>query len=315
MDIQGATPVIATLTMNPAIDLFVIVDQVIPGAKLRCRAPRRDPGGGGINVARVVTRLGGSARAAYPAGGSGGALLTRLLKQEGILAGPIEVEEPVRENLTVLEKKSGNQFRFVMPGTTLLPREQKQLLEAALDPPPAYLVASGSLPAGVPPGFYAELAGRARDMGVKLVLDTSGEALREGLKAGVFLVKPNRRELSQIAGRDLSGAEDQETVARGLVERGETQVAVASLGAGGVLLVTANGTERIPSPDVPVQSRVGAGDSLVGGIVLGLTRGMDIGTAVRFGVAAGAAAVMTPGTELCRQADTERLFLEMGGQT
>jgi 6-phosphofructokinase 2 len=302
---------ITTLTMNPAIDLFVTVDQVIADEKLRCRDLRRDPGGGGINVARAVGRLGGSARAVYPAGTSGGALLTGLLEREGVVAVAIEVDGPVRENLTVYEVESGRQFRFIMPGSVLGQAAQRRLLEIVLDPPPAYLVASGSLPPDVAPAFYAELAGRAREAGARLVLDSSEEALRQGLKAGVFLVKPNRRELSQIAGRELREGQEQEEVARRLVERGEAEVVVVSLGAGGVLVVTGSGAERIASPDVPIQSRVGAGDSMVAGMTLALARGEDIVTAVRFGVAAGAAAVMTPGTELCRREDTERLFRAM----
>lgn len=302
---------IATLTMNPAIDLAVTVDQVIADAKLRCRDLRRDPGGGGINVARAVRRLGGSARAVFPAGGGSGALLTRLLERDQVVAVPVEAQEPVRENLTVSEKEAGREFRFVMPGSPLEEDEQRQLLTTVLDQQADYLVASGSLPPGVPPTCYMELARRARDAGARLVLDTSGEALREGLKAGVFLVKPNRRELAQIAGRVFLDGQQQENVARGLVERGAAQIVVVSLGGAGVLLVTDSGAERIASPDVPIRSRVGAGDSMVGGIMLALARGEEIATAVRFGIAAGAAAVMTPGTELCRREDTEGLFRTM----
>ena len=302
---------IVTLTMNPAIDLSVVVDRVIADAKLRCRDVRRDPGGGGINVARAVTRLGGEVRAIYPAGGSGGAMLTELLARERVQAVCIEVAEPLRENLTALEEETRRQFRFVMPGAALGAGEQQRLLERALDPPPAFLVVSGSLPPGVAPAFVAGLAERAREVGTKLILDTSGDALREGLAGRVYLVKPNRRELSQIAGRELRGDHEIETIARGILERGEAQVIVVSLGAAGVLVVTASMVLRIRSPDVPIRSRVGAGDCTVAGITLALARGEALATAVRLGVAAGAAAVMTPGTELCRREDAERLFQAM----
>ncbi len=302
---------IITLTMNPAIDLFVVVDRVVEDAKLRCRDVRRDPGGGGVNVARALARLGGEAWSVFPAGGDSGALLTRLLERDRVPTVPVASADPIRENLTVSEEDSGRQFRFVMPGAALDPGEQERLLETALDRRPAYLVASGSLPPGVPPEFYAELAGRARGVGARVVLDTSGEALRQGLKGRVFLVKPNRRELAQLAGREFLNDREQEHAARALMDRGEAEIVVVSLGALGVLLVTGSGAERVASPDVPIRSRVGAGDSMVAGITLALARGEGIATAVRFGVAAGAAAAMTPGTELCRREDVERLFAGM----
>lgn len=302
---------IATLTMNPAIDLFVVVDRVVEDAKLRCRDVRRDPGGGGVNVARAVVRLGGGAWTVFPAGGDSGTLLTRLLERDRVPTVPVASADPVRENLTVSEQDSGRQFRFVLPGAALDPGEQKRLLETVLDRRPDYLVASGSLPPGVPPEFYAELAERARGVGARVVLDTSGEALRQGLKGRVFLVKPNRRELAELAGREFLNDREQEQAALALVDQGEAEIVVVSLGALGVLLVTGSGAERVASPDVPIRSRVGAGDSMVAGITLGLARGEEIATAVRFGVAAGAAAAMTPGTELCRREDVERLFAGM----
>lgn len=299
---------IVTLTMNPAVDLFAEVDRVAPDEKLRSRNPRRDPGGGGLNVARAIHRLGGDATAIFPAGGSTGELLKRLLEEEEIRISTVAVSGFTRENFTAWESGSDRQFRFILPGPELDQGEQQRLRDEALSADPAYLVASGSLPPGVRPDFYARLADAARNAGVRLVLDTSGDALREGVSGGVFLVKPNLRELSQIAGRDVSEDPDQEEAARRLVERGGAEVVVVSMGAGGVLLVTGSITERIPSPTVPIRSKVGAGDSTVAGITLALARGEDVPTAVRFGVAAGAAAVMTPGTELCRREDTERLF-------
>lgn len=306
-------PDIVTLTMNPAVDLFVQVDRVVADEKLRCRKPRRDPGGGGINVARAIQRLGGSALAVFSAAGSTGDLLRRLLEDEGLEAKPTHADGLTRENFTAYEEGSDRQFRFVLPGPELGSEERDRLIDACLSPQPSYLVASGSLPPGAPADFYADLARRAQDAGVRFVLDTAGDALREGVSAGVFLLKPNLRELSQIAGRDVSEDPEQEEAARGLVDDGSAEVVVVSLGAAGVLLVWSDGAERIAAPTVPIRSRVGAGDSTVAGITLALSRGEDLPTAVRFGVAAGAAAVMTPGTELCRRSDTHRLFERLQG--
>lgn len=279
-----------------------------PDQNFRCRDPRRDPGGGGINVARAIRRLGGQARAVFAAGGSTGALLERLLEEEDVPAAAVRIEGFTRENLTLDEAGSDRQYRFILPGPELGRDEQEALVDAALEGDPAYLVASGSLPPGVSADLYAELARRARDRGVRVVLDTSGDALREGAGAGVFLLKPNLRELGQLVGRDVSEDPEQEDAARRLIAEQRAEAVVVSLGAGGALLVTREGVQRISAPTVPIRSKVGAGDSTVAGITLSLARGDDLGTAARFRVAAGAAAVMTPGTELCRRDDTERLF-------
>ncbi|MFW5951691.1 MAG: 1-phosphofructokinase family hexose kinase [Gemmatimonadota bacterium] len=302
---------VTTLTVNPAVDVAATVDRVAADEKLRCRDPRRDPGGGGINVARAMLRLGGEARAVFAAGGSPGQLLERLLSDEGVQSAAVRVEGYTRENVTIYEDHSERQYRFIMPGAEVDGDEVSRLVEAALEGDPAYLVASGSLPPGVPTDFYAGVAERARERGTRVVLDTSGEALSAGVRGGVHLVKPNLRELGQLAGRDVSEDPEQEAAARELVESERAEIVVVSLGAAGVLVVTAGGRERIPAPTVPIRSKVGAGDSTVAGITLSLARGDDVGTAVRFGVAAGAAAVMTPGTELCRREDAERLFARL----
>ena len=163
-------------------------------------------------------------------------------------------------------------------------------------------------PPGVPDDFYARLARLGDELGAKVIVDTSQRALCAAVEAGVYLIKPNLRELSQLAGRDLEDEADQERVAGEIVRNGGARYVVVSLGAAGVLLVSEDGCERMRAPTVPIKSKVGAGDSMVAGIVLSLARGMPPREAVRFGVAAGAAAVMTPGTELCRREDTERLY-------
>ncbi len=299
---------ITTLTMNPAVDVSTRVDRVTAEDKLRCDAPRRDPGGGGINVARVVRRLGGDARAVFAAAGSSGALLGTLLEDEGVDNDPVDVDGFTRENLFISEEDSDRQFRFLMPGAELDEAARDRLVERALRDDPDYLVASGSLPPGVPTDFYATLARAARERGVRMILDTSGDALRDGVGPGVFLLKPNLRELGQLAGRDVTEDPEQEAAALELVDDDRALHVVVSLGRAGALLANAHGIERIPAPTVPIRSKVGAGDSAVGGIVHRLARGDDVATAARMGVAAGAATVMTPGTELCRSDDVERLF-------
>lgn len=301
---------IATLTMNPALDISTATAQVTPMHKLRCTDPRYDPGGGGINVARVVRILGGSATAIFPAGGSAGQMLQDLLEASEVPQQVVPIAGQTRESFTVNEESSGQQYRFVLPGPRLSPKEQEQCLAAiaALDPRPGFLVVSGSLPPGVSPDFPARIARQAKKTGAKLIFDTSGDALKHTAEEGVYLVKPNLRELSEFAGRELQDEQDQIAAARQLLERGHAEIVVLSLGAEGALMVTADVAERFEPHDVPIRSAVGAGDSMVGGIAFALARGDSLREALAFGMAAGAAALMTGGTELCRREDTERLY-------
>jgi len=304
---------ITTLTMNPAIDAYTVVEHVTPDRKLRCGKPRHDPGGGGINVSRAIHTLGGEATAVYPAGGAMGNLVRELLDREGIDQRPVSVDGWTRQNLVVLERTSDRQYRFGMPGPELTSDELDKCLAEVSSAcgECAYLVVSGSLPPGAPVDFYGLVARIARDKGSRLIVDTSGAALRHAAEEGVFLLKPNVRELGHLAGRELNDEADQINAAREIIDRNGTSAVVISLGAGGAVLVTADGKLEVRAPTVPIKSKVGAGDSMVAGITLALARGEFLGDAVRLGVAAGAAAVMTPGTELCRREDTERILRGM----
>jgi len=303
---------IVTLTLNPAIDKSVAVDRVVAEHKLRCSAPRLEPGGGGINVARAVQRLGGTAQAHWTCGGAMGELLRELLDGEGLDHCPLPVAAMTRENLIVDEHTSDQQYRFGMPGGELSEAELQQCMARLrdLDPAPRYLVLSGSLPPGMAEDTYARIADAAPD-GCRVIVDTSGPALQRSLEAQVYLIKPNLRELGQLAGTEVEGDAQIHELARSLIDSGRVEVVVTSLGAGGVAVTSADEHHHIRAPTVPIRSKVGAGDSTVAGIVLGLARGAPILDAVRRGVATGAAAVMTPGTELCRREDAERLYREM----
>jgi len=308
---------IVTITMNPAIDKSSTVDHVVAEHKLYCAAPRFEPGGGGINVSRAVRKLGGESLALYPCGGPTGETLQLLLGQEGLRHHPVPIKGWSRENLIILEASTGQQYRFGMPGPELGAEEWQRCLDQifAGESKPQYVVASGSLPPGVPQDFYARVARLGKQHGARVVVDTSGEALRLALREGVFLVKPNIREFREMLG---SGGEDESKIralAKKMVLDGQCEVVVISLGAAGVLMVSDSGLERLQPPAVPIISKVGAGDSMVAGMVLSLARGNSLRDAVRFGVAAGTAAVMTPGTELCRREDAERLYRQMPPET
>lgn len=302
-----------TITMNASLDKSSSIDYVRPEDKLRCAMPDYDPGGGGINVARVVNRLGGQAAAYYTCGGPMGSMLEMMLEKEGIEQYPVKIEGLTRESLTIIEKNTGQQYRFGFPGPELKEAEWRAFLDilSKLDPMPEYVVASGSLPPGVPDDFYGQVAHIARERGARCIVDTYGQPLCEAAEEGVYMLKPNIRELGQIIGRQIESDREIRIAAKALIQEGDNEIVLVSLGAGGAMLVTHDEHYHLHSPTVPIRSKIGAGDSMVGGVVHGLAQGMSVLDAVRLGVAAGAAAVMTEGTDLCHREDVERLFKQV----
>lgn len=304
---------ILTLTLNPAIDVNTSVDAVVAERKLRCSQPTREAGGGGINVARAIRNLGGEATAVIAAGGRAGERLVELLERESVPVRPVPISGETRENVNVYEDVSTLQYRFIMPGPTFEEADCDRLLHAFRSAEIAadFVVASGSLPEGVSPRFYRRLASHLEASGTRLIVDTSGDALRETLGPGVFLIKPNIDEFRSLIRNEHAGDPQVESEARRILDEGGSSAILVSLGSGGAMLVHREGMERIAAPTVRIRSKVGAGDSTVAGIVLALARGLDLVDAARYGVAAGASAVMTEGTELCRREDTERLYRDM----
>ena len=309
-------PNIITITMNPCIDKSTSVDNVVAERKLRCSRPRYEPGGGGINVARAMHRLGEEAMAFYLAGGAVGKMLDKLLAEEQIRYERFEIGAISRESLVVYEESSEQQYRFGMPGPEVKEKEWQEFMDwlDESSPKPDFIIGSGSLPPGVPEDFYARVSKWGKHHGAKTIVDTPGEPLSLACKEGVFLVKPNLRELEILAGKSIESEQEQENLARRLVDECGTEVVVVSLGAAGALFAWKEGVDRVRTPTVPIKSKVGAGDSMVAGIMTALKRGWEIPDAVRFGVAAGAAAVMTEGTELCRREDTELLYERIKNQ-
>lgn len=304
---------ILTLTMNPALDVSTDAEQVEPVRKLRCGPARREPGGGGINVARVLKRLKGPVTALFPAGGHIGAQLEQLVTEEGVDTLTIPIGGETRENFTARETSTGQQYRFVLAGPEVSMAECQACLEA-LDsalPSVGLVVASGSLPPGAPQDFYAEVATVVASRKAPLILDTSGRALAGALGPGLGFIKPNLRELSDLVGADLVAEADQIDACRALVADGKVATVALTLGAAGGLLVSAGGVWRARAPDVEVESAVGAGDSFMGGMAWALAEGRAPEDAFAAGIAAGTAAVLTPGTGLCRAEDVQRFMNEI----
>ena len=299
---------IATLTLNPAVDLASTVSEVQPIHKIRTSDEHVDPGGGGINVARVVHALGGQARAIIAAGGATGRFLTELLDEAGVPYRPISIAGRTRVSFTVREASSGQEYRFVPEGPELTEREWRAALAALAEEPAEFVVASGSLPRGVPIGVYAETARMAVAQGRRFVLDTSGAALRASLGHGIDVMKPSLRELEALVGRKLPDLPTQKVEALGLVRTGAARMVVVTLGSGGAILATETGVlHRRPLPG-PVHSTVGAGDAFLASLVLALARGATPIEALDWGLAAGTAAIAGVGTARVRREDVEAGF-------
>lgn len=299
---------IATLTMNPALDVTTSVPRLQPTHKLRCSTPRFDPGGGGINVARTVRALGGDAIAVFPAGGGTGSMMQDLLTAAGVPFQAVPIAGTTRESMAVTDQESGCQYRFVLPGPAISDTEEQAIHDALAQLDARYLVVSGSLPEGTDEDFFDRIRDTCTRMQARLILDTSGMGLRMAGRAGAYLLKPSIRELEELSGQELPDDMAIEAAARTLIADEAAEVVVVSRGSQGAMLVTADAAERFAAVPVEPLSTVGAGDAMVAAITMALARGDDLRSAVRYGVVVGAATLLTPGTDLARLEDVERLL-------
>lgn len=300
---------IVTLTLNPAIDKSTTVKSIVPDKKLRCAQPKFEPGGGGVNVSRAIKKLGGTSTAIYLAGGYSGKFYEHLLEQEGIQSCVINTAGHTRENMIVVDESANLQYRFGMPGPVVKEDEWKKCIEVlGQSKGIEFIVASGSLPEGIPTDFFAKLAACAKSIHAKLILDTSGEPLRQAVDDGVFMIKPNLGELSFLSGVEELQEADAISAAQQIINKGGCEVMVISKGASGAMLITKDEVLRSPAPTVKKRSTVGAGDSMVAGMVLALSKGWQWMDVLQYGIASGTATTMNPGTELCKKEEVERLY-------
>ena len=303
---------IVTLTINPALDVSTSVRKMMPFSKMRCAPAHRDPGGGGINVARVLKRLGIDATAIYPAGGATGQLLADLVEREGVRSIVIPALNDTREDLTIFDETTREQFRLVFPGAPLSDVEWQECLGslARIAPPPVFVIASGSLPAGVPLDFFGRVAQASKALS-KVIVDTSGPFLKPALEAGAYLIKPNLREFQELAG--IASTDDAALIEAGrrLFERYRIEIIAISMGPEGALLVTRDTALRANGFPIEPISVSGAGDSFLGAMIWSLANDSSLDRAIRYGVAGGSAALLNPGTELCRPAEVHRLAAEV----
>jgi 6-phosphofructokinase 2 len=300
---------VITITFNPAIDKSTTIQSLLPEKKLACTPPVFEPGGGGINVARAIKKLGGRATAVYLSGGYTGKFLSQLIEKEGILSVNIPIKEHTRENLVVKDISTNQQYRFGMPGPEVTAEEWSPCMDLLKKcAPDTFIVVSGSLPPGMPPSIMGEIALIAKQQDAKLIVDTSSDGIKQALKEGVYLLKPNLAELAALTGCDNLMEDEIAAAARSIIRRRQSTAVVVSLGASGAILVTHNEQVLVPAPIVKSISTVGAGDSMIAGMVLKLANGAGFLSATRYGIACGTAATLNPGTALCKKEDVDKLY-------
>ena len=306
-------PKIVTLTPNPALDIAAHIDALVPAHKLRCGAVRRDPGGGGINVARVVHRLGGEAVAVYAAGGGSGDELAALLDGEGLRHRPARVGGHTRESFNLTDDRTAQQYRFILPGDPISEAECNGLIRLATTAlaPNDYLVGSGSLPPGAPQDFYARAIAAAKPRGALTAIDSQGEPLAAALAEGVYLAKASAREWSAHLDAAPEGVPGWHDVLRPLVASSRARMAIVTLGADGAVLVAADAAWHASVPRVESITTVGAGDSFLGALLVKLIDGAIPDDALRYAAAAGTASLLVTGTGLCAPAEVERLSAQV----
>ncbi|WP_342239419.1 1-phosphofructokinase family hexose kinase [Inquilinus sp. OTU3971] len=306
---------IVCLAPNPALDVATAVAELVDQHKMRCDPGVEQPGGGGINVARVIRRLGGDAIALYPVGGPYGERVSALLEAECVPRATVPIAGSTRFSFIARDKASGRQYQFVLPGPTISDQEARLILErfVRLVSEGGLAVGSGSLPPSLSEDFYGRAASIAAQRHAGFVLDTSGGALVAALRQGVYLVKPSLRELESVAGRPLRSHDGAVAFSRELVARHAAEIVVVSLGAAGAILVTDRTIQHRPAAQVAVGGTVGAGDSLVGGMLTAIARGWPVEEAFGYGMAAAGATLLAPGTTLCDRETTDRLHSTLAG--
>jgi 6-phosphofructokinase 2 len=302
---------IITLTINPSLDKSTHFAKLVAEQKIRCEKPRYDAGGGGINVSKAIAKLGGSTTCVFTSGGSSGAMLEDLMEKEKLESIVIKTKNWTRENFIAFDTSTQSQYRFGFPGNELYDDETDKIIEMVSNLKAEYLVISGSLNEGLPSNFYQKIAETAQTSGIKVIVDTSGEALQKVLETGVYLIKPNIGELAKLIGIERLELLDVEKGAKNLVDKGAAEIVVVSLGAEGAILVSKETTEFVPAPKVAKKSTVGAGDSMVGGMVWALSQNKSLKEVIQIGVCCGTAATMNEGTQLFKVEDVEKLFKEM----
>ncbi|MBY0477380.1 MAG: 1-phosphofructokinase family hexose kinase [Chitinophagaceae bacterium] len=299
---------ILTVTLNPCIDKSSAVHLFKPESKLRCREVLNEPGGGGINVSKALKKLSTASVALFPAGGHNGNMLCSLLKEEAIAFHAVDTAVETRENWIVLEQSTNHQYRFTFPGREVQEATVKTLVDQIRNFSPSYVIASGSLPPGLPDYFYGLIVKNAKAVGARCIVDTSGPALQALQGKGAYLIKPNIGELCKMLNIEFLEKEEVPDAAQQAIRDGYAELIAVSMGAEGAWLISSDEKYYAAAPNVEKKSTVGAGDSMVAGITYMLKQNKSLKEVIHFAVACGSAATMNEGTQLFNYTDVLRLY-------
>jgi 6-phosphofructokinase 2 len=301
---------IYTVTLNPALDRTLHVESLVPGQSTRIRREARYAGGKGIDVSRALREMGSDTTALGLVGGFDGKELEGRLLLDGVACRFTRIANETRTNIIIQDESNGAETALLARGPEVQPSELMDFLEVLADlPDMSFLVVSGSLPPGLTPEVYSRMITIGKERGARVVLDTAGDALRQGIHARPSLIKPNRLELAELAGRELTDVRAIAEFCTSLLDWVET--VLVSLGADGIVMVTRRQILHAKPPKVAVKSTVGAGDCAVAGFVHGLAVGEPAAGALRRAVAAGSAATLNAGTGLCRCADVDAILAQV----
>ena len=300
---------IATVTLNPCLDRTIAVHGLVVDETNRWSSARLYAGGKGIDVSRAIHEMGGRTIAYGFIGGPDGRAVEILLDEEGVPFSFTPIEQETRTNFIITDTKTGQQTRIDAPGPHISKKELERFDRKMrrIYPRPDLIVAGGSLPPGVPANIYYDIILEAKGFGVRSILDSEGQWLKEGIKAKPYLIKPNVHEAEELLRVELPSEEAIIKASLNLIEM-DIEVAVISRGKEGIIAATKEKIFKAVPPPVKIRSAVGAGDCTIAGLALKLAYGEPLIEACRLAVAMGSAAVLTPGTELCHKADVERLL-------
>ncbi|WP_158841633.1 1-phosphofructokinase family hexose kinase [Polaribacter sp. L3A8] len=301
---------VVTLTINPALDKSAKVAEMTPFDKLECSDITYHPGGGGVNISRVLHRLAIDSHCLFPYGGKTGEHLKDLLKAQhiNVFATPISIW--TRENFAVFDEKTGLQFRFGMPTTPFVETEMspvEKLINEQVGNNDIFVI-SGSLPKGLPTDYYSKIIQKLTAKGIKVIVDTSGPVFNEVLKNELFLIKPNQKELARLAGVEAQTKEEQEAFALKMVADQIAQYVVVSLGKDGAFVAHKNGVDYVKAPVISVKSTIGAGDSMVAGLIYAITQNETPKNMLRWGVACGVSATLSEGSDLAHKENIDKIL-------
>lgn len=290
---------IYTVTLNPALDKTVEIPSLVVDGVNRIASMRTDPGGKGINVSKVIQKLGGESIAVGILGGNTGSAVRSAVEAMKLKTSFLFIEGETRTNLKVIDPVNHTNTDLNEPGLTVSKEILDRLLEDLLSriKEGDIVVISGSLPLGAPKDTYAVWVKACKEAGAKVLLDADGELLQKGMEASPYLIKPNHHELSELVGKKLETPQGLEKAARRLMKEYGIKKIVISRGSAGALYITEDETIFAEGLSVPVKSTVGAGDSVVAALAISEEAGWSLEKTVRLSTACGAANVMCSGTQ------------------